>query len=100
MSFQVSLWGILEEGNAPAVTKISDDSAPSPVKQPELQKVSMSEELGRGADLISSCKYSPVKVEEKEVMHSTAAKGAGKRSRSNLLLVVGRSRLLLVLLLS
>uniref|UniRef100_A0A915EQ24 Uncharacterized protein n=1 Tax=Ditylenchus dipsaci TaxID=166011 RepID=A0A915EQ24_9BILA len=47
--------------------------------RPELQKVSMSEELGRGADLISSCKYSPVKVEEKEVMHSTAAKGAGKK---------------------
>uniref|UniRef100_A0A915D813 C2H2-type domain-containing protein n=1 Tax=Ditylenchus dipsaci TaxID=166011 RepID=A0A915D813_9BILA len=74
---------------------ISDDSAPSPVKQARIAKggklndqpppqESMSEELGRGADLISSCKYSPVKVEEKEVMHSTAAKDAGKKNVSAL----------------
>uniref|UniRef100_A0A915ELZ5 Uncharacterized protein n=1 Tax=Ditylenchus dipsaci TaxID=166011 RepID=A0A915ELZ5_9BILA len=66
--------------------------------RPELQRVSMSEELGRGA--ISSCRSSPVKMEEKEVMPSepTVGKGAGKRSRSNLLVVVRRLGLLLVLL--
>uniref|UniRef100_A0A915CQC1 Uncharacterized protein n=1 Tax=Ditylenchus dipsaci TaxID=166011 RepID=A0A915CQC1_9BILA len=69
---------------------ISDDSAPSPVKQARIAKggklndqsppqESMSEELGRGA--ISSCRSSPVKMEEKEVMpyEPTVGKGAGKK---------------------